>query len=481
MSIKTKQVVGVTLLVGSVALGLSVVYVASFARLSLDQSGAHGEAIALLIFQRAQEALKAGGDPVAALQGDEALRSLLRSSLAYAPNVEYAAITDVNDAIIVHGFDEIPGARLPRQELVSAVLDRGARDVLQTVTGARSLEVVRELPLGDQPFGAVRIGISTVLLRENLREEWYQITQIAGISVLIAVALASALSQWLLRPIHVLRSSLTRLGRGELGVTLDLPKGEEFSDLAQSFQTINERLAAAQSVDPGDVRSLLRYSHKLVALGRLQQGLAHEIKNPLNAMTIHLEILKQKLSGSIGRRPPAGGGAPAQPPAPDSTALMKHANTIGDEIRRLESGGAELPQVRAAAGADPWPRLAAGPHHRRPAAGGARSHAPRRRHRRDGARRSARDPGRCRHAEPVAAESRAERLSGHARRRNAPRPRGTGRRPHRVLRRGFRRRHSRGTSRARLRPVLHDAHRRQRHGPAARLPHGSSCTTARSC
>ena len=43
------------------------------------------------------------------------------------------------------------------------------------------------------------------------------------------------------------------------------------------------------------VQSLVSYSAKLTALGRLTSGLAHEIKNPLNAMAIHLELLKEKL------------------------------------------------------------------------------------------------------------------------------------------------------------------------------------------
>jgi signal transduction histidine kinase len=58
---------------------------------------------------------------------------------------------------------------------------------------------------------------------------------------------------------------------------------------------------------------------------------AHEVKNPLNAMTIHLELLKQKLSAV--REPitvPAGAG-PAR-----SVDLSKHVNVIADEIRRLD-------------------------------------------------------------------------------------------------------------------------------------------------
>jgi signal transduction histidine kinase len=64
------------------------------------------------------------------------------------------------------------------------------------------------------------------------------------------------------------------------------------------------------------VHSTLNYSRKLSALNRLMAGVAHEVKNPLNAMTIHLELLKRKLG--------------------TNTTVDKHVNVIGSEIRRLD-------------------------------------------------------------------------------------------------------------------------------------------------
>ena len=56
---------------------------------------------------------------------------------------------------------------------------------------------------------------------------------------------------------------------------------------------------------------------RLAALGRITSGVAHEVKNPLNAMVLQLEILKAKLAGH-------------------GTAVKPQIETLSSEIRRLD-------------------------------------------------------------------------------------------------------------------------------------------------
>jgi signal transduction histidine kinase len=54
----------------------------------------------------------------------------------------------------------------------------------------------------------------------------------------------------------------------------------------------------AISVSARTLQALIRYSSQLVALGQVTSGVTHEVKNPLNAMMIHVELLGERLAGA---------------------------------------------------------------------------------------------------------------------------------------------------------------------------------------
>ena len=52
------------------------------------------------------------------------------------------------------------------------------------------------------------------------------------------------------------------------------------------------------TVSARTLQSLIRYSAQLTALGRITSQVTHEVKNPLNAMMVHVELLRDRLTGT---------------------------------------------------------------------------------------------------------------------------------------------------------------------------------------
>ena len=349
LGIKAKQVAGVTTIVGAAIVALGVIHLSSLARVLLEESKARAELLTDAIYHRARVVVSGHDNAYQALRDDSGLQSILESSI-YSKNVTYAAIVDTAGIIVAHNDPRQMARSLGEAEPLDGLLMKNRLELLWasfTDTG-RTVEVERPLLLGQQSFGSIRVGVSTLLVRRELEAALGPALATMAITLVVAVLISMLLAQRLLRPIHVIRSGLTRLGQGEFGVTLDLKQRDELGDLGNYFNDISAQLSAERghggTKGHDQVLKALDYSRKLAALNRLSAGVAHEVKNPLNAMTIHLELLRQKLAGAAGgSRPPssllrrdAESGGVATAAAFDAAGALRHAAVIGDEIARLD-------------------------------------------------------------------------------------------------------------------------------------------------
>jgi signal transduction histidine kinase len=460
LGIKGKQVLYVSSIVGGVVVVLSLIHVARLATVSLEESKSRAELLARAIYHRAREVVAIGADPGEALSRDPGMRSILESSL-YAKGVTFAALADAEGFAVAHADRRRERLPLAGAANIDELLARSSIMQLRAIYSdrGRNLEFRQALRIGDVDFGSIRVGVSTLLIRQDLTNSLFTPLVTASLALTIAVFAAMLLAQLLLRPIHVIRSGLTRLGRGEFGVRLDLNQQDEFGELGTFFNAISAQLSADRSqmagqvanlesaverledavaiVNPrgellfanpamrsllpdatvgthldrlvpadhpmrrlteqtlasrqsrgpisatfseglagdattgerliqthpvsdatGDlvgimlivrnleylsqVQSTVRYSRKLAALGRLSAGVAHEVKNPLNAMMIHLELLRQQFAIHTPVVERRGGGAQAAvvatavAPQVNAAQAMRHVDVIAAEIRRLD-------------------------------------------------------------------------------------------------------------------------------------------------
>ena len=473
LSIKAKQIVGVTVIVGVAVVALSALFVTRLAGVVLHESYARGQLLSNAIFHRAREVVGESQDPYPALRADPGLRAILESAI-YGESVTDAAILDAGGTVIADSDMTMVGRRLPERADMATLTGAGPLEQLRVIYSqeGQTLEVRQPMTLNETPFGSIRIGVSTLLMRQALTASLQPALLTAAVALAVAILVAALLAQVMLRPIHVIRSGLTRLGKGEFGVTLDLPPGDEFGELGTYFNNVSQQLSADRTllagqkanlqsavehledavalfnpsgellfsnpamestlpatgiggalrgllpdghpyrqiveetlatrrsrgpveaepgtVEPGTVepgtrnsepgtRSLLlmtnaiegkdgqlvgvllvardvaylsrmqstiAYSRKLVALGRLTAGIAHEVKNPLNAMMIHLELLRTKIRGGavVSARQPvaASGGLGLAAAARESATTapmegaLQHVEIIENEVRRLD-------------------------------------------------------------------------------------------------------------------------------------------------
>jgi signal transduction histidine kinase/HAMP domain-containing protein len=448
LSLKAKLTALIALLVLVVVMATSALYLASLTRQALAEVGDKGQYVANEMYHQArrvlaQSRIPAGTSPLDAqtlrglvqewLSSDPGITSVIESAIGYSPTIYYVTITDTDRRVMVHSDRQLVGQTFtpaPRyDDLMLASLPRQ----LEVIYGRpRIYELRLPLDLGGSPLGDIRVGVSTLFLRNQITPELKRALALSLFAILLATLSAGLLSYRILRPLETISRNVDRLARGEYASALPLDRADEWGILSSKLNLLGEqmrgekeafvalqenldqlfarltdglllfdrqdrlvlatpaawrflrRTADASAHPPaaelfsGDnaLEELLREAFrtrqsapwkviemageadipriaasvqfvesegesvgslvtlrdattrarledqidvtaKLAALGRLTSGVAHEVKNPLNAMVLQLEILRSKLQEK---------GEHIQP----------HLDILSEEIRRLD-------------------------------------------------------------------------------------------------------------------------------------------------
>ena len=104
---------------------------------------------------------------------------------------------------------------------------------------------------------------------------------------------------WITLPIAKLMDGIKNLAMGNFNTQIDLKRGDELSELAQTFNRMAINLKEAQDkiIQEAETRLELereiRQSEKLAVVGQLASGLGHEIGTPLNIISGRAELIKR--------------------------------------------------------------------------------------------------------------------------------------------------------------------------------------------
>jgi signal transduction histidine kinase len=325
LGIRLKEAVAVSLVAVALVAVTTGVHLAQLTRVVVEEAGRQAELVARQMYAQTSRSILRGSrrDPEELLRRDGELRGFLDASVGYSPHLLYVLIADRADRIIVHTERPREGTIATVRPSLDALLkDNVASRFLTLYRAGQTYEVVLPMNLNGAPFGSIRLGLSTTLLRREVNSALLQSLTLATLALPLAWVMAWALARLMLKPLRSLTREVGRLTRGEFEIVRPTVAHNEFQELSAELQRLGQQLEADRLAMLSErahltVQSLVSYSQRLAALGRLTSGVAHEVKNPLNAMMIHLELLKERLD------------TPTQ-------EVQQSLDVIGGEIRRLD-------------------------------------------------------------------------------------------------------------------------------------------------
>ncbi|MEP6962161.1 MAG: ATP-binding protein, partial [Acidobacteriota bacterium] len=156
----------------------------------------------------------------------------------------------------------------------------------------------------------IQVVTSSVLLRRALWPSLEYLGLVSAGAILISLIFTVIATTSALRPLGRIERTIDRITQGTFQT------GESAGPLAKEFQAVENKLDVLGQQIRGTnenvselrrknldvlferVASQLDVANRLSAISRLSSGVAHEIKNPLNAILLRLDLLKIRLGDS---------------------------------------------------------------------------------------------------------------------------------------------------------------------------------------
>src|SRR5262249_10472035 len=163
--------------------------------------------------------------------------------IGYSHTVVYAAVVDPADRILVHSNPKLRGEVLPPRESLERLKTRSTLANVAAFFGQPQVyEAQVPMRLGERPFGTVRVGVSTSLLKQELTQAALYSLAVALVALGVAVAVGLVVGHLLLQSLRKIAHGMERLARGEYGATVELTRDDELGELAARVNRLGERV-----------------------------------------------------------------------------------------------------------------------------------------------------------------------------------------------------------------------------------------------
>lgn len=129
-----------------------------------------------------------------------------------------------------------------------------------------------------------------------LRTDMFEETIVLMLALLLAIAfLTYILYVQVVTPIVQMRKEVQRIGSGDFNVRCKVSSKDEIGELGLVFNAMGEALKEREA-ELNQSLSLAAYQEKMNTMGIMTAGIAHEVGNPLSAISMLLEVAQRKLT-----------------------------------------------------------------------------------------------------------------------------------------------------------------------------------------
>ncbi|MEO8905418.1 MAG: ATP-binding protein [Polyangiaceae bacterium] len=183
--------------------------------------------------------------------------------------------------------------------------------------------------LGEETPGVLEVSESLEPRDAYVRSTVLRAAVTAACLGLVCAALTFVLGSSIVgRPVRALVDQARRIGAGDLGIRLDLQQHDEIAELGREMNAMSSKLSDANvrlvAETAARLRALeqLRHADRLVTVGKLASGIAHELGTPLNVVSGRAKMISQN-PGSDG------------PTRNNARIVMEQSERMAQIIRQL--------------------------------------------------------------------------------------------------------------------------------------------------
>jgi PAS domain S-box-containing protein len=289
LRLRTKLTLIMTGLVLLVVAVLSAVFVAQLFEQVLQQTDKRTVEIANQVFEQARRALTeaaarglrpASNDPndineyvQKAFRTSEGLRAQLKAAKVDTPAIYEVSITNNDGKVLISTDESLTGKFLARRTKISQLTQRGYLHQAKVLAGPPQVYEL-DLPFtnGDQPFGEVRVVVSSGLLLNDISSSVRQFGTIVLLALVISTVLAAVVSRATLAPLSDISAQLDRISAGQYDSPSGDSKGftagtDELGQVSRKITQVGQQLRGVH-----EIFSTLRENMDSVMAG-LEDGL----------------------------------------------------------------------------------------------------------------------------------------------------------------------------------------------------------------